>query len=79
MESEYYCSHSSMSNSLLHPDSGKQLYQGKDLNMCLQLIKRPSLNRGELSMCLHASVCDLRRKTAVVIGTKIGNEECLAL
>lgn len=59
MKSESYCSRSSRLDSLLCTDSGKQLYQGKDLDMCLQLIKRPSLNRGKLSMCLHAFVCDL--------------------
>lgn len=78
MKGEYYCLHSSTSNSLLYPDSGKQLYQGKDLNMCLQLIKR-ALNRGELSMCSRAFVCDLWRKTIAVIGIKTGNEEHLAL
>lgn len=61
------------------PDSGKQLYQGKDIDMCLQLIKRPSLNRGKLSVCLHAFVCDLWRKAIAVIGTEIGNERHLAL
>lgn len=65
--------------SLLCTDSGKQLYQGKDLDMFLQLIKRPSLNRGKLSVCLHAFVCDLWRRTVAVIGTDIGNEGHLAL
>lgn len=54
-------------------------FQGKDLDMCLQLIKRPSLNRGKLSVCLHAFVCDLWRKAVAVIGTEIGNEGHLAL
>lgn len=79
MKGEYYCSCSSRLDSLLCTDSGKQLYQEKDLDTCLQLIKRPSLNRGKFSMCLHAFVCDMLRKTTAVTGTEVGNEGHLAL
>lgn len=63
MKSKYYCSRSSVSKSLLHPDAGNQLYHGEDLNMCLQLIKRPSLNRSKFSMCLNAFTCGLWRES----------------
>lgn len=63
MKSKYYCSHSSVAKSLLNPDAGNQLYHGEDLNMCLQRIKRPSLNRSKFSICLNAFTCSLWRKS----------------